>query len=116
MNPDHYTGDPAPEIANEVECTRRAIIGLQRLQVRYEQPAININNPPQWVDEILSMPWMADQIPMAKRYRAYRRFARHFKYTKRRMLPKELVMAIRCRYPEPSGVYTGYIHTADEAS
>ena len=31
------------------------------------------------------------------------------------MLPKELVMAIRCCYPEPSGIYTGYIHTRNEA-
>ena len=112
-----YTGsDPAPKIGTEVECTRRAIIWLQRLQERYNQPAIDTDNLPQWVDEILSMPWMEGQIPMAKRYRAYRRFASHFRYTKHRMLPKQLVMAIRCRYPEPSGVYTGYIHTIDEAS
>jgi len=25
-------------------------------------------------------------------------------------------MAIRCRYPEPSAIYTGYIHTVDEES
>ena len=64
-----YTGsDPAPKIGTEVECTRRAIIWLQHLQEQYQQPAIDIDNPPQWVDEILTMPWMEEQIPMAKRY------------------------------------------------
>src|SRR4051812_6828315 len=88
--------DPAPIIADEVECIRRAIIWIQRFQARRRLPPIDPENPPQWVDEILNMPWMAIQIPMAKRYRAYRHCARHLRYTKRQRLPKELVMAIRC--------------------
>src|SRR3954468_5964202 len=102
MDINHAGIDIYPIDGEENGCIQRALGWLQQYQYRIHEPQINIDQPPEWIDEVLNMPeWLQRQPNEAKRYFAYRRCARHLGHRKRHMLPKELVMAIRCRYPEP---------------
>jgi len=96
-------------------CMNYAVIWLKRFSLLRYRDEFDENNPPQWVENVLNPPhgW-EDADNRAKRFHAYHSCALFLNYTKRKKLPLAMVMAIRCRYPEPDNIYTGYIHIHDE--
>jgi hypothetical protein len=104
---------PLPGNYQPDECFRRAIVWLRQ----YED--FNPEDPPEWVADILNPPFGWDETREDNRkflrFRAYKRCARQCGYTKRKDLPYTMVMAVRCRFPAPGNVYTGYISAPEKA-
>jgi hypothetical protein len=113
-NQPEYELRPDPALTR-IECEHRAITWFQRWHYRKHQNYFPLAGAPQWVIDILHLPnWQENYQENHKRFECYRVCASFLQYKARRILPKEMVMGIRCAYPDPNGNYTGYIHTALE--